>query len=87
MDQAEVTNPSGLSSITIVWGIVMTCMGLVKGYGGLLACRVLLGVAESGGSLDMLVINRPELRSPFLSIHPRPLPRVRVKLFIEEDPL
>jgi len=34
--------------IMIVWGIVMTLMGLVHSYGGLLACRLALGTAESG---------------------------------------
>ena len=34
--------------IMIAWGIVMTLMGLVNSYGGLLACRLLLGAAESG---------------------------------------
>jgi len=32
----------------VVWGIIMTLMGLVKTYGGLLACRLFLGVAEAG---------------------------------------
>jgi len=34
--------------IMIAWGIVMTLMGLVNSYGGLLACRLFLGTAESG---------------------------------------
>jgi sugar phosphate permease len=34
--------------IMIVWGIIMTLMGLVNSYGSLLACRLLLGAAESG---------------------------------------
>ncbi|CAF1142617.1 unnamed protein product [Adineta steineri] len=34
--------------IMIAWGIVMTLMGLVHSYGGLLACRLALGAAESG---------------------------------------
>ncbi|KAL8277541.1 hypothetical protein RQP46_010096 [Phenoliferia psychrophenolica] len=37
-----------LASITVLWGIVMTCMGTVNTYGGLVACRILLGVTESG---------------------------------------
>ncbi|KAL8293321.1 hypothetical protein RQP46_000022 [Phenoliferia psychrophenolica] len=37
-----------LASITLVWGTVMTLMGVVQSYGGLVACRVALGVAESG---------------------------------------
>ena len=39
---------TGLASITVLWGIVMTCMGLVQTKGELIACRVLLGVTESG---------------------------------------
>jgi sugar phosphate permease len=34
--------------IMITWGIVMTLMGLVNSYGSLIACRLLLGAAESG---------------------------------------
>ncbi|CAF0751236.1 unnamed protein product [Adineta steineri] len=34
--------------IMIAWGIVVTLMGLVHSYGGLLACRLVLGAAESG---------------------------------------
>jgi sugar phosphate permease len=34
--------------IMIAWGTVMTLMGLVNSYGGLLACRLVLGAAESG---------------------------------------
>jgi sugar phosphate permease len=32
----------------ITWGIIMTLMGLTNSYGSLLACRLLLGAAESG---------------------------------------
>jgi sugar phosphate permease len=34
--------------IMISWGIVMTLMGLVNSYTGLLICRLFLGAAESG---------------------------------------
>ncbi|CAF0880085.1 unnamed protein product [Adineta steineri] len=34
--------------IMIAWGIVVTLMGLVHSYGGLVACRLVLGAAESG---------------------------------------
>jgi hypothetical protein len=34
--------------IMITWGIIMTLMGLANSYGSLLACRLLLGAAESG---------------------------------------
>lgn len=37
-----------LPGITIVWGIVMTLMGLVKTYPQLVGVRVCLGVAEAG---------------------------------------
>lgn len=37
-----------IPSIMIVWGAIMTLMGLVNSYGSLLACRLLLGAAESG---------------------------------------
>jgi MFS family permease len=37
-----------IPSIMIIWGIVMTLMGLANSYGSLLACRLLLGAAESG---------------------------------------
>jgi sugar phosphate permease len=37
-----------LSMIMVAWGIVMTLMGLVKSYEELLACRLVLGAAESG---------------------------------------
>lgn len=35
-----------LSFLIIAWGIVMTCMGVVKNFHGLVACRVVLGVFE-----------------------------------------
>ena len=34
--------------IMVSWGIVMTLMGLINSYGSLIACRLLLGAAESG---------------------------------------
>lgn len=37
-----------LTVIIVSWGLVMTCMGLVHNYKGLLACRVFLGIAEGG---------------------------------------
>ncbi|KAJ5749011.1 uncharacterized protein N7511_010707 [Penicillium nucicola] len=37
-----------LPFIMVAWGICMTLMGVVKGYGGLLATRIFLGVAEAG---------------------------------------
>ncbi|KAJ5804575.1 uncharacterized protein N7518_000878 [Penicillium psychrosexuale] len=37
-----------LPLIMVAWGIVMTLMGVVKDYGGLLAARLFLGIAEAG---------------------------------------
>ncbi|KAH8892345.1 high-affinity nicotinic acid transporter [Thozetella sp. PMI_491] len=37
-----------IPSITIAWGIIMTLMGVVQNYRGLLATRFFLGVPESG---------------------------------------
>ncbi|KAK6579872.1 hypothetical protein PZA11_007580 [Diplocarpon coronariae] len=34
--------------IVVSWGLVMTCMGLVHNFSGLLACRAFLGLAEGG---------------------------------------
>lgn len=35
-----------LGIIVTAWGIVMTCSGFVQNLGGLVGCRVLLGVFE-----------------------------------------
>lgn len=37
-----------LPSIMVLWGIVMTLMGIVQNYAGLLSARIFLGVAEAG---------------------------------------
>ncbi|KAJ6180849.1 hypothetical protein N7519_011310 [Penicillium mononematosum] len=37
-----------LSGIMFCWGVVTTCQGVVKGFGGLVACRFLLGLFEAG---------------------------------------
>jgi sugar phosphate permease len=37
-----------LPSIMVAWGIVMTLMGIVQDYHGLLIARIFLGVAEAG---------------------------------------
>ncbi|TFK30775.1 MFS general substrate transporter [Coprinopsis marcescibilis] len=37
-----------LSSMMLLWGIVMTLHGVVKNFGGLLSLRLLLGLAEAG---------------------------------------
>lgn len=37
-----------IAIITISWGIVSTLTGIVQNFGGLLACRLLLGMVEGG---------------------------------------
>lgn len=37
-----------IASISVIWGIIATLTGITQSYGGLLACRVLLGVVEAG---------------------------------------
>jgi hypothetical protein len=37
-----------ISSIMVTWGIVMTLMGIVHNFAGLLAARMALGLAEGG---------------------------------------
>ncbi|KAH9835015.1 MFS general substrate transporter [Rhodofomes roseus] len=37
-----------LPGITIVWGIIMTLMGIVKSYPQLIGVRILLGISEAG---------------------------------------
>lgn len=36
------------TAIILLWGIIMTLMGLVRNQAGLLACRFMLGLAEAG---------------------------------------
>ncbi|KAH7303448.1 major facilitator superfamily transporter [Stachybotrys elegans] len=36
------------TAIIVIWGIIMTLMGLVENYSGLLAARWFLGIAEAG---------------------------------------
>ncbi|KAJ5950116.1 hypothetical protein N7454_001700 [Penicillium verhagenii] len=44
-----------LPFLTIVWGIITMCLGFVQNYGGFVAVRALLGVAE-GGLLPGMVL-------------------------------
>lgn len=37
-----------IPAIMLAWGIVMTLMGIVKNYAGLMACRWFLGLTEAG---------------------------------------
>lgn len=39
-----------LGGITVAWGIVMTLMGVVNNFAGLVAVRLALGIAEAGES-------------------------------------
>ncbi|GAA6035417.1 hypothetical protein JCM8097_000245 [Rhodosporidiobolus ruineniae] len=55
-----------IGTITFLWGVVMTCMGLVQNFGGLLATRLFLGVAEAGlfpGIILLLSLYYPRHRS------------------------
>lgn len=44
-----------LSSLACAWGIVTTCLGLVRGFGSFVAVRAVLGAAE-GGLLPGMVL-------------------------------
>ncbi|KAL2830265.1 histidine phosphatase superfamily [Aspergillus cavernicola] len=44
----KLTPSRYIASISIVWGIIATLTGIVQSYGGLIACRLLLGVVEAG---------------------------------------
>lgn len=44
----KLTPSRYLASIAIIWGTIATLTGITQNYGGLLACRVLLGVVEAG---------------------------------------
>lgn len=37
-----------IAFITVSWGIIATLTGVVQNYGGLIACRLLLGLVEGG---------------------------------------
>ncbi|KAJ5325831.1 hypothetical protein MYU51_001175 [Penicillium brevicompactum] len=37
-----------IATISVLWGIIATLTGITQNYGGLIACRVLLGVVEAG---------------------------------------
>ncbi|GEM11802.1 MFS nicotinic acid transporter [Rhodotorula toruloides] len=47
-----------LGLITTLWAVVMTLMGVVQNYGGLLAARLCLGIAEAGHSSGALLRRR-----------------------------
>ncbi|KAJ6124466.1 hypothetical protein N7471_011783 [Penicillium samsonianum] len=37
-----------IATISVMWGIIATLTGITQNYGGLVACRILLGVVEAG---------------------------------------
>jgi hypothetical protein len=39
----KLTPSRYIASIAVIWGIIATLTGIVQSYGGLIACRVLLG--------------------------------------------
>ncbi|KAL4917720.1 histidine phosphatase superfamily [Aspergillus aurantiobrunneus] len=44
----KLTPSRYIASIAVIWGIVATLTGITQNYGGLVACRILLGVVEAG---------------------------------------
>ena len=53
-----------IAVLMFCWGLVMTLMGIVQSYGGLVAARFFLGVAEvrtyNAGSIDSMLRMSPE---------------------------
>jgi hypothetical protein len=44
-----MTSPSmWIPTMMLAWGIVMTLMGIVRNYEGLLVARIFLGITEAG---------------------------------------
>ncbi|KAI9632398.1 MFS general substrate transporter [Dioszegia hungarica] len=69
----KLTPRTWLAFITVCWGIVMTCMGLVQNWAGLVAVRLLLGIAEAGLYPGVIF---------YLSLwYPRHLYQTRVSIF------
>ncbi|GAA5863794.1 hypothetical protein JCM8547_006067 [Rhodosporidiobolus lusitaniae] len=55
-----------IGGVCIAWAIVMTLMGVVSNFGGLLACRLFLGITEAGlfpGVILLLSLYYPRHRS------------------------
>jgi len=44
----KLTPSRWIAFITVAWGIIATLTGVVQSYGGLIACRLLLGAVEGG---------------------------------------
>jgi hypothetical protein len=54
-----------IATIMLAWGVVMTLMGVVQSYGGLLAARFFLGITEAGffpGATYLLVAPNLSIR-------------------------
>jgi MFS family permease len=46
--KSYVTPSRWISFITTAWGIIATLTGICQSYGGLIACRLFLGLVEGG---------------------------------------
>lgn len=57
-----------LPTIMVAWGLVMTLMGLVQNYHGLLIARIFLGVTEAGLFPGVAVRPLPPSFRPTLSL-------------------
>jgi len=65
-----------LPTIMVSWGIVMTLMGIVKDYHGLLISRIFLGVTEAGLFPGVAVSHQQAVHDRLcMSCHRRPRPR------------
>lgn len=51
----------------VAWGTVMTLMGIVRNYHGLLAARIFLGVTEAGLFPGVAVCLRNSDSKPYLN--------------------
>jgi MFS family permease len=44
----KLTPSRYIAAISVIWGVIATLTGITQNYGGLIACRLLLGVVEAG---------------------------------------
>lgn len=44
----KLTPSRYIASISTIWGVIATLTGITQNYGGLVACRIMLGVIEAG---------------------------------------
>jgi hypothetical protein len=56
-----------LSTIMFVWGIATICQGLSHNFGGLLACRIIIGAAEAGYATMMSKLMLASSQGVFIS--------------------